>query len=103
MSASTKSGRAVFHASNARVLFDAGELDSAATEAETAAQLAPELPVARYEHAALLALTGHANESVDELAAAVKLEPKYAEKARGDIDFADLRRREDFKDLTRRR
>jgi hypothetical protein len=93
--------RAYAHASNARLLFNAGNVEVAAPEAETAALLAPELPIARYEHAAMLALTGHINESADELAAAVKLEPKYAEKARGDIDFADLRERDDFKEITK--
>ena len=93
--------RAYAHASNARLLFNAGNLAVAAPEAETAAQLAPELPIARYEHAAMLALTGNPNEAVDELAVAVKLEPKYAPRARGDIDFADLKVRQDFQDLTK--
>jgi hypothetical protein len=93
--------RAYAHASNARLLFNAGNLEVAAPEAETAAMLAPELPIARYEHAAMLALTGRLNESVDELAAAVKLEPKYKAQAREDLDFADLRGRDDFKDITK--
>ena len=93
--------RAYAHASNARLLFNAGNLAVAAPEAETAAQLDPILPIARYEHAAMLALTGSFNESVDELAAAVKLEPKYRAQARGDIDFADLKDRQDFLDLTK--
>ena len=93
--------RAYAHATNARLLFNAGNLAVAAPEAETAALLAPELPIARYEHAAMLALTGNSNEAVDELSAAVKLEPKYREKARGDIDFADLKDRQDFRKITR--
>lgn len=93
--------RAYAHASNARLLFNAGNLDESAPEAATAAALAPELPIARYEHAAQLALTGHHNEAVTELAAALKLEPKYKEKARTDLDFADLKRRDDFREITR--
>jgi tetratricopeptide (TPR) repeat protein len=93
--------RSYAHATNARLLFNAGDLAVAAAEAETAAQLDPGLPIARYEHAAMLALTGNANEAVDELAAAVKLEPKYGAKAREDLDFADLKVRQDFQDLTK--
>ncbi len=95
--------RAYAHASNARLLFNAGDLAAAAFEAETAASLAPDLPVARYEHAAMLALTGSFDEAAVELSAAIKLEPKYGEKARGDIDFADLKNRDDFKEMTSRR
>lgn len=93
--------RAYAHASNARLLFNAGDLTDAAPEAENAALLAPELPIARYEHAAMLALTGNPNEAVAELAAAVKLKPSYAAKARDDIDFEDLKNRDDFRDITK--
>lgn len=93
--------RAYAHASNARLLFNAGNLDDAAPEAETAAALAPELPIARYEHAAMLALTGRQNEAVRELAEAVKLDPALGAKARDDADFHDLRKRDDFRDLAR--
>jgi tetratricopeptide (TPR) repeat protein len=89
--------RAYAHASNARLLFDAGNLTNAAPEAETAARMAPEMPIARYEHAAMLALTGNPNEAVAELAEAVKLDPKYGEKAKTDLDFADLKDRDDFR------
>lgn len=92
--------RSYAHASNAQLLFDSGNLDAAAVEADTAARLAPELPIARYEHAAMLALTGYTDQAVAELAAAVKLEPAYREKARDDRDFADLRSRPDFKATT---
>ncbi len=94
--------RAYAHASNARLLFNAGDLAAATLEAETAASLAPDLPIARYERAAMLALTGNFDEAAGELSAAIKLEPKYREKARGDIDFADLKNREDFKEMTSR-
>jgi hypothetical protein len=93
--------RAYAHATNARLVFETGNLAVAAPEAEIAAQLDPELPIARYEHAAMLAITGNPNEAVDELAIAVKLEPKYAKKAREDRDFEDLKVRQDFQDLTK--
>jgi hypothetical protein len=96
-----RTDRAYAHASNARLLFDDGHLDSGAVEAATAARLAPDLPIARYEHAAMLALTGYTDEAVKELAVAVKLEPKYGPKARDDEDFVELRRRDDFKAATR--
>lgn len=96
-----RTDRAYAHASNARLLFEGGDLDAGAAESETAARLAPDLAIARYQHAAMLALTGHTNQAVEELAAAVKLEPKYRQKAREDQDFVDLRHRDDFKDATR--
>jgi hypothetical protein len=96
-----RADRAFAHASNARLLFNDANLDAAAAEAETAARLDPTLAIARYEHAALLALTGHANEAVAELTAAVKLDPKYRARARDDVDFEDLRGRDDFKAATR--
>jgi hypothetical protein len=96
-----RNDRAYAHASNARLVFNTGALDVAAVEAETAALLAPEISIARYEHAAMLALTGRSDQSVAELAAAVKLDPKFRAKARDDEDFSDLRAREDFQALTR--
>lgn len=96
-----RTDRAYAHASNARLLFEDGSLDEGYAESENAAKLAPDLAIARYQHAAMLALTGRANEAVAELQAAVTLEPKYRAKARADADFADLRRRDDFKDATR--
>jgi len=93
--------RAYAHASNGRLLFNDGDLENGAPEAETAAQLAPELPIARYEHAAMLALTGRLDEAVVELSFAVKLDPLLGKKARTDVDFSDLKRRDDFKDATR--
>jgi hypothetical protein len=92
--------RAYAHASNARLLFNAGNLPVAATEAETAALLDPDLPIGRYEHAAMLSMNGYPAEAVKELAAAIRLEPKYRGKARDDVDFDNLRERDDFKDLT---
>jgi tetratricopeptide (TPR) repeat protein len=93
--------RSYAHATNARLLFNAGNLTAAAPEAETASRLDPDLPIARYEHAAMLTLTGNPNEAVDELAAAVKLDPKYGKKASEDLDFEDLKDRQDFQELTK--
>lgn len=91
--------RARAHTTNARLLFDAGDLPSAAAEAETGAGLAPELALTRYHHAALLALRGHTDRAMTELAAAVGLDPKYKTRARKDQDFKALAEREDFRRL----
>jgi len=93
--------RARAHTENARLLFAEGDLASALAEARTGARLAPELAVTRYHHAALLALNGQSDEAVDELAEAVKLDPKYRAQARDDADFESLRERDDFQKLTR--
>lgn len=95
----TRTDRAYAHASNARLLLDEGDLAAGVVEADTAARLDPRLPIARYENAAMLALSGRMNAAVTELAEAVKLDKKYAAKARDDIDFIDLRSRDDFKEI----
>ncbi len=87
------------HAANARLLFGAGELEPAVAEAGTAAALAPESPLARYVHAALLSMSGRTDESVAELRAAIELDPKRAAAAKDDRDFDNVRERRDFKDL----
>ncbi len=97
--ASARRDRAFSHASNARLLFNGGDLDGAAAEAEIAALLDPSLGIARYNHAALLALTGRPNKAVAELAAAVRIDPRYRARAAKDRDFADLRPRRDFQEL----
>lgn len=93
--------RAFAHATNAHLVFDKGYLEEAAAEAETAAAMAPELAIARYAHAAMLALTGRQNEAVRELAEAVKRDPALAGRAREDIDFRDLSGRDDFRDIVK--
>lgn len=96
-----RTDRAYAHATNSRLIFDMGRLDDAAAEAETAAALAPELALARYAHAGMLALTGRQNEAVRELAEAVRLDRALAARAREDIDFRDLSERDDFRDIVR--
>ena len=93
--------RARAHTENALLLFAKGDVDTAAAEAATGAALAPELPVSRYHNAALQTLTGHIEDAVSELSAAIKLDPKLRAKARDDQDFDALRVRDDFQDLVR--
>jgi len=93
--------RARAHTTNSRLLFDAGDQDSAAAEAKTGALLAPELAVTRYHYAAMSALMGQANKALAELAEAVRIDPKYKTRARENRDFEDIAQRDDFKALTR--
>ena len=93
--------RAYAHVSNARLLFNDGDLEGGAAEAANAALQAPEMALARYEHAAMLSLTGNTNEAVEELGVALKIDPKLRVKLHDDIDFADLHDRDDFRALTR--
>lgn len=95
--------RARAHTDNARLLFENGDLDGAVAEAEIGARAAPEQPVNRYHYAAMLALSGHVNQALVELRETVKLSPKYAERARDDEDFADLRSNDDFRAIVERR
>lgn len=89
------------HASNARLLFESGDLDGGLAEAKTAAAVAPELPIARYNHAAMLCLSGRLNEAVAELSAAIKLDARLIDKAKTDWDLDNLRKRQDFRELMR--
>ncbi|OGS41433.1 MAG: hypothetical protein A2506_09610 [Elusimicrobia bacterium RIFOXYD12_FULL_66_9] len=93
--------RARAHTTNARLLFDMSEVDAAVAEAQNGARLGPELAIARYHYAAMLALTGHLNQAMKELAVAVGLDPKYKERARTDRDFDGLTSSEDFRRLTK--
>ncbi|MBI5241355.1 MAG: hypothetical protein HY926_12855 [Elusimicrobia bacterium] len=87
---SARTQRAAAHQTNSRLLFEASDLEGARAEAATAARLQPELAIARYRHAVLLCLSGHLNESVAELAEAIKRDPKLAAKARHDPDFYEV-------------
>jgi tetratricopeptide (TPR) repeat protein len=91
--------RARAHTENALLLYAASNLDAAVIEAESGAHLAPDNPVTRYHHAALLTLAGRLEEAMPELEAAIKLDPKYRARARDDADFEALRVRDDFQSL----
>lgn len=93
--------RARAHVENARLLFAQGEIAPAAAEAASGASLAPDMALARYNNAAMLSVTGAADAAVDELAVAVKLDPKYRAAAAADVDFESLRERQDFSDVLR--
>ncbi|MBI5211442.1 MAG: tetratricopeptide repeat protein [Elusimicrobia bacterium] len=91
--------RADARLSLSRRLFDAGDLAGALGEAGLAAALSPDSPEARYRHAALLALSGHHEAALDELAEAVKRDKKLKERARKDLDLENLRKDKRFRRL----
>jgi len=95
--------RAEAHLTNALLLVERGELDSAVIETATAAHIAPDYAPGRYHHAALMATTGVIEPALDELEAAVALDAKYREKARKDKDFETLHWHPKFKELTSKR
>ncbi|MCX5796906.1 MAG: hypothetical protein NTY77_15530 [Elusimicrobia bacterium] len=91
--------RAQAHMTNSRLLFEASDLEGALAETATAAHLQPDLAANRYRHAALLCLSGQLNESVAELDAAVRRDPKLAARARSDPDFSEVYEFPRFRDL----
>lgn len=95
--ASARVDRARAHAVNGRLLFNQGDLPGALAETAIGAALAPELGGTRYQHAAMLTLSGRLDAGFDELMAAVKLDQRFAEKAATDLDFESLRLRLDFR------
>ena len=94
-----RSDRARAHVTNGRLLFNSGDLAGALEETAIGARTAPEVGAARYQHAAMLALSGRLSAAMDELLAAVKLDGRFAEKAADDLDFESLRVRQDFREL----
>ncbi len=60
----------------------------------------PESPWRRYDYACGLALVGQADEAIAELRRAIDAEPEARDAARADPDFATLRDRADWRDLT---
>lgn len=83
--------RAIAHITNGLLLLEQGERTGAVAESAIAARLAPEYSEARYKHAALLNLDGQTDAAVDELTAALQLEPALRERAASDADFESLR------------
>lgn len=97
--ASARSDRGRAHATNGRLLFNAGDLAGALAETEIGARTAPELGGTRYQYAAMLALNGRLDEALRELLAAIKIDGRFAAKAAKDEDFDSLRSRQDFQEL----
>lgn len=97
--ASARSERGRAHTTNGRLLFNNGDLPGALAETEIGARAAPELGGTRYHYAAMLAMNGHLDDALRELLAAVKIDPRFADKAATDVDFDSLRNRQDFQEL----
>jgi len=96
---SSRSERGRAHTTNARGLFNNGELAAALAEAEIGAGTAPEVGGTRYQHAAMLVLSGRLNKAMEELQAAIKLDERFIAKAADDLDFESLHVRQDFRGL----
>lgn len=96
-----RSDRALAHVTNGLLLLQNGDRDGALAETAIAAEMAPDYAPARYQRASMLALGGQGDAAVDELSAAVALEPNYRVKARHDENFADIRWMPKFQDLTK--
>lgn len=91
--------RALSHIDNGLLLLDQGDRVSAVAETAIAAQMDPSYAEARYKHAAMLNLDGQTDAAVDELAAAIKLDPALRAKAKDDEDFDSLKGFPRFDDL----
>ncbi len=90
-------GRA--HTTNGRLLFNTGDLEGALAESAIGARVAPEVGGIRYQHAAMLALSGRADDAMRELLAAIKRDERFTAKAAKEEDFDSLRHRQDFAEL----
>ncbi len=97
---SARGRRAQAHLDSAGLAYDAGDLPGALEESAIAAQMVPDLAQARYRHAAMLSLSGRSDESLAELDAALRLDPKLKAKAPHDPDFESLRAFSHFQRLT---
>lgn len=97
--ASARSERGRAHTVNGRLLFNNGDLVDALAETEIGAKMAPELAATRYNYAGMLSLSGRLEASLRELLAAIKIDEDYRDKARDDLDFDPLRKRQDFQEL----
>ncbi|MEQ1917652.1 MAG: hypothetical protein ABL955_00510 [Elusimicrobiota bacterium] len=96
--ASARSDRGRAHTTNGRLLLNDGDLPGALAETEIGARMAPELGATRYHYAALLALSGHDDDSMRELLTAIKIDGRFLEKAAKDADFDSLRVRQDYQE-----
>jgi len=97
---SARGRRAQAHLDSAVLAYDTGDLPGALEESAIAAQMVPDMAQARYRHAAMLCLSGRNDESLAELDAALRLDPKLKAKALHDPDFESLRAFSHFQSLT---
>jgi len=91
------------HLANSRILLQYSDLAGAVEESRIAAAMAPLEAPARYRNAAMLCLNGESVEALEELAAAVALDPRTKARAREDEDFDTVRKSPRFKSITRGR
>lgn len=94
--------RARAHLGEAHRLLDEADRAGALAETTIAAEVCPEDPLSRYRHSLQLLLDGQTAPSLDELAAAVALDPSFKKRARNDKDFQDIAWMPRFQEITRR-
>lgn len=92
--------RARAHMLNGMRLLDAGDRLGALAETGIAASTAPDYPSALFHHAEQLCVNGQNDAALDKLAAAIKLDPSYKDKALRSRDFRDIEWMPRFKALT---
>ena len=92
--------RARDHVANAMLLLKNEKPEQALAESATAAGMAPQMALARYEHAALLCFNGQIEAAMDELVAATILNPYFKKKARQDENFSLIAAYPRFKKIT---
>jgi len=95
--AQTRRLRARAHVINGLLLYrKEDDLDGALAETTIAAETDPDYGPGRYYHALLLAAHGRFDGALGELAAAVSLDQRFAQKAREAAEFEDLSRDQRF-------
>jgi len=94
--------RSRMHVSNGLIFYRAADIFGALEELATASAIDPDYALARYHHAVLLTTHGMNDEALDELAAALKLDPRFAEEAKKAIEFKKVRKDRRFKALIKK-
>jgi hypothetical protein len=94
--------RARAHLENGLRLLEPGDRLGALAETGIAAKMTPDWAPALFHHAEQLCVNGQTEAALDELAAAVKADPAYKQKAADSKDFADIAWMPRFKSLTGR-
>lgn len=93
--------RARMHVSDGLMLYQASDIYGALQELATASAIDPDYALARYHHAVLLTTHGAPEEALEELAAALTLDPKFLEQAKTAVEFAKLRKTPQYKKMAR--
>ena len=93
--------RSRIHVSNGLLLYQAADIYGSLEELSAASAIDPDYALARYHHSVILTTHGRNDEALDELAAALKLDPRFAQEAKTAIEFRNVRKDRRFKALLR--